>query len=138
MELPGRNSRIREPKPDNMGELVGSLLEGLAPLLLAGGGPPFAFFGHSLGAWVAWAAAQELMARGGPLPVALYVSGVRAPTLAGPEHDVDNAVTMHTLAPAPFWAAMERRYGPNPDLVGAHSRNNCALSIPRRQSQCCA
>ena len=26
---------------------------------------------------------------------------------------------MHRLPPADFWAAMDRRYGPNTDLVGS-------------------
>ena len=68
------------------------------------------------GAWVAYELACELQRRGGPLPARLYSSANRAPTLAGLSHDPD-PVLMHALPPDQFWAAMERRYGPNPDLV---------------------
>lgn len=40
---------------------------------------PFAFYGHSLGALVAFELARTLHARGGPMPVALAISGHRAP-----------------------------------------------------------
>ena len=40
---------------------------------------PFAFFGHSMGAVVAFELARWLRRRGQPLPAALFVSGARAP-----------------------------------------------------------
>ena len=61
---------------------------------------------------------QELAALGGPLPLKLYASANRSPLLAGACHDVDPTV-MHRLPGADFWAAMDRRYGRNPNLVGA-------------------
>lgn len=61
---------------------------------------------------------QELARRGGPLPLKLYSSANRSPLLAGAWHDVDPTL-MHRLPPADFWAAMDRRYGPNPNLVGS-------------------
>lgn len=58
------------------------------------------------------------------VPVTVPVDlGHRTPpdcVCAGVAHDVD-PTTMHQLAegsPGPFWAAMERRYGPNKNLVG--------------------
>ena len=112
VELPGRNSRMKEPRLENMSALVEAILQGIGPLLNEG---PFAFFGHSMGAWVAYSLTKELQRRGGPLPVTLFVSGNRSPTLAGIENDLD-PVSMHTLEPHDFWNAMERRYGENPDL----------------------
>mgnify|MGYP002387041263 CR=1 FL=1 len=55
VELPGHNSRTREAHLKSMQELVGALLAALLPLLE---GQPFALFGHSMGAWVAFALAQ--------------------------------------------------------------------------------
>ena len=40
---------------------------------------PFAFFGHSMGAVIAYELAQFLCKTGGPTPVKLYVSAARAP-----------------------------------------------------------
>jgi surfactin synthase thioesterase subunit len=128
VELPGRNTRINEPKPSSMAELVEAMVEALAPLLP---GRPFALFGHSMGAWVAFALAQELAARGLQLPLCLYVSGMRSATLAGMAHDVDGA-QMHTLPAAEFWAAMERRYGRNPDLVRAPAASRRAGRVCTR------
>jgi hypothetical protein len=73
---------------------------------------------------------QELAARGGPLPLKLYASANRSPLLAGACHDVDPTV-MHRLPAADFWAAMGRRYGRNPNLVGAlpwHS-SSCLVAM---------
>ena len=42
---------------------------------------PFALFGHSMGAGVAFELTRELRRRGRPLPQALIVSGARAPQL---------------------------------------------------------
>lgn len=118
VELPGRNSRMREAPVTSMQQLVESLLPALLPLLEQ---RPFAFFGHSMGAWVAYALTQELRRRGGPLPLKLYASANRSPLLAGPEHDVDPTV-MHLLPPESFWEALAARYGPNPSLEHAGIR----------------
>lgn len=40
----------------------------------------------------------------------------RAAALCGAEHDLD-ATRLHKLAADEFWAAFERRYGANPNLV---------------------
>jgi surfactin synthase thioesterase subunit len=56
-------------------ELVPSLADGLQPLL----DRPFAFFGHSMGALVAFELARELRRRAAPAPFLLGVSGYRAP-----------------------------------------------------------
>jgi surfactin synthase thioesterase subunit len=71
-----------------------------------------------MGAWVAWEMLQELTRRGLPLPVKLFVSGNRAPSLCGAAHDVDAGVAMHQLPSAEFWARFEQRYGHNATLVG--------------------
>lgn len=57
-----------------------ALLPALLPTLRA---RPFALFGHSAGSWVAYQLARELKTRGGPLPLKLYASANRSPTLAG-------------------------------------------------------
>jgi medium-chain acyl-[acyl-carrier-protein] hydrolase len=73
--LPGRESRAAEAPLIDMDALVSALAEALQPYL----GKPFAFFGHSMGAVVAFELAQHLRRKHQPLPKALYVSGVRAP-----------------------------------------------------------
>jgi medium-chain acyl-[acyl-carrier-protein] hydrolase len=45
---------------------------------------PFALFGHSMGAFVAFEVARQLRRMGGPLPTRLIVSAARAPQLPDP------------------------------------------------------
>jgi medium-chain acyl-[acyl-carrier-protein] hydrolase len=73
--LPGRESRANEPPAERIEELVSSLTAAIRTLL----DRPFAFFGHSMGAGIAFELARSLRRAGLRLPVALFVSGARAP-----------------------------------------------------------
>ncbi len=73
--LPGRESRMAEAPLRRMERLVAELAEAILPYLEQ----PFAFFGHSMGAVVAFELARRLRREKRPLPVALFVSGARAP-----------------------------------------------------------
>ncbi len=73
--LPGRESRMAEVPLRRMEPLVQALGEAIEPYL----GQPFAFFGHSMGAAVAFELARLLRREKRPLPAALLVSGARAP-----------------------------------------------------------
>ncbi|MFN3647975.1 MAG: thioesterase II family protein [Armatimonadota bacterium] len=75
--MPGRESRIAEVPFTRMAPLVERLATALEPWL----DRECAFFGHSLGALVAFELARELARRGLPLPRRLFLSGRRAPTL---------------------------------------------------------
>lgn len=116
MELPGTNSRLREPKVSHMQTLVGQVAAGLRPYLEPGQ-PPVLLWGHSMGAWIAFELARAMAAPGSGLqpPARLFASANRAPSLAGREHNPDHHV-MHQLDDSSFWRVCEQRYGPNPDL----------------------
>lgn len=75
VQPPGRESRIGEPSVSGLDALVDLLVGELARELR----PPFALFGHSMGALVAWRLAVRLAADGRAQPERLYVSGHRAP-----------------------------------------------------------
>lgn len=75
VRLPGRESRIGEPPLERMEPLVEALLAEIAPFLRA----PFHFFGHSMGAGIAFELARALRRARLPLPASLHVSGARAP-----------------------------------------------------------
>jgi acyl transferase domain-containing protein/surfactin synthase thioesterase subunit/acyl carrier protein len=75
LEYPGHGSRMAQPLRASMAELVAAITADLAGKLNA----RFAFLGHSLGALVAFACARELAVRGGPGPVALFVSSAAGP-----------------------------------------------------------
>eukprot|EP00873_Tetraselmis_striata_P035728 jgi/Tetstr1/455992/TSEL_042770.t1 len=119
IELPGRNSRLGEPKAIDMKSLVMALADGVAPILEEG--KPYAVFGHSMGAWIGYELVQELQRRGVQLPLRLYVSANRAPQLAGVEHDV-HPVELHKLGFSEFWEAFEQRYGRIAELKDASVR----------------
>lgn len=75
VRLPGRESRASEPPVERMEILVGRLLEAIGPYTVG----PFAFFGHSMGAGLAFELTRALRRARLPLPRSLHVSGARAP-----------------------------------------------------------
>lgn len=81
VELPGRGMRLGEPPIPALMPLVEAMLTGLAPWM----DRPFAFFGHSMGALIAFEATRVLRRRRQALPALLAVSGYRAPHLDDPE-----------------------------------------------------
>jgi medium-chain acyl-[acyl-carrier-protein] hydrolase len=81
IQLPGREDRVREPPMTSFPELAAAIAYVL-PL-----DRPFGFFGHSLGALIAFEVARELRRRGLPGPASLVVSGAHAPQMpfSGPQ-----------------------------------------------------
>jgi medium-chain acyl-[acyl-carrier-protein] hydrolase len=75
VQLPGREERIRERPLTSAGELARHIVPTLLPHL----DKPFAFFGHSMGALMAYEVAQHLRLCGRPEPKMLIVSARRAP-----------------------------------------------------------
>jgi surfactin synthase thioesterase subunit len=112
IELPGRNSRMRENRFTSMKDLVNAMVDNLVNEFRR---LPYAILGHSLGAWIAYELVQELRRRHEPLPVKIYVSANRAPHLCEKKHDV-HPVHLHKLSYPLFWKAFFDRYGANKDL----------------------
>ncbi|MGA2857951.1 MAG: thioesterase II family protein [Candidatus Sulfotelmatobacter sp.] len=77
VQFPGRGTRLMETPFTQLAPLVQALAQGLFPLL----NKPFAFFGHSLGALVAFELARQLRRKSGVQPVRLFVSADRAPQI---------------------------------------------------------
>jgi surfactin synthase thioesterase subunit/glycosyltransferase involved in cell wall biosynthesis len=75
VRLPGRETRLAEAPFERMAPLIGALASAIEPYIAGG----FAFFGHSMGAAVAFELARELRRRKLPLPKMLIASGARAP-----------------------------------------------------------
>lgn len=80
IQLPAREDRFHEPPLTDLDDL----LDALAPSLLPYLDRPFAFFGHSLGAIVAWELARTVRRAYGREPVTMIVSGCRALQLRRP------------------------------------------------------
>jgi surfactin synthase thioesterase subunit len=107
IQLPGREGRLSEPLITDFTVLQQQLANELTPHIAR----PFAFFGHSMGAIVAYETARELRRRGLPLPVQIYVSGRRAPTL--PNLDPP----LHLLPDRDFIAELKRRFAGLPAVI---------------------
>ncbi|MFC7986258.1 thioesterase II family protein [Streptomyces sp. NPDC057336] len=74
VQYPGRQDRRAEPPATDLETLADRIAEGLVPWT----DRPYALFGHSMGALVAFEAARRLRAAGHG-PVELFVSGHHAP-----------------------------------------------------------
>jgi medium-chain acyl-[acyl-carrier-protein] hydrolase len=107
VQLPGREARFGEPAITRMRPLVAALAEGLAPEL----DRPFALFGHSLGALLAYELARCLRDTDRPGPVHLFASGSAAPHARPPRTPV------HALPEAEFIAELRRRGGTPPAVL---------------------
>ncbi len=80
VQLPGRGRRVGDPRFVDLDALLDDLEAHLSESLSV----PHAFFGHSMGALVAYGLARRRQAAGHPLPRALLVSAYSAPHLAPP------------------------------------------------------
>jgi medium-chain acyl-[acyl-carrier-protein] hydrolase len=109
VQLPGRECRLAEPPARNLGRLVADLASGILPMLDV----PFAFFGHSLGAIVAFEVARELARRRSPLPTHLFLSA-HGPATATPPSE-----PFHTLPEDEFLKKVQQ-LGGLPDAVVRH------------------
>ncbi|GAB2721697.1 thioesterase II family protein [Kitasatospora kifunensis] len=81
VRLPGRESRLGEARITDVELLLRELDEHLGPMLEQG---PYAFYGHSLGALVAYRFAEHRIRAGLRAPVAVLVGACMAPHLSNP------------------------------------------------------
>lgn len=100
VQLPGRETQLAEPPITDIGRMVQAVIRGLAPAFDA----PFALFGHSMGALIAFEVARQLRAQFGLAPVHLFISGRRAP------HLPDNDVPISHLPEPAFVEQFSQRY----------------------------
>ncbi|MCG8421694.1 MAG: alpha/beta fold hydrolase [Proteobacteria bacterium] len=87
VQLPGRENRLRDAPFRRIEPLIERLADALQPYL----DRPFAFFGHSMGALVAFELAQTLRRHGRACPAYFFASARRAPHLAGDKN------SLHTM-----------------------------------------
>jgi medium-chain acyl-[acyl-carrier-protein] hydrolase len=106
LQLPGRGPRFLEPPIVDLGEL----LDAIEPHVMTLVDAPFALFGHSMGAIIAFELAQRMRRRGAPRPVHVFLSGCCIPqrlALAPPMHHLPDEELIDEL----------RRLGGTPDEV---------------------
>lgn len=101
IDLPGRGAQVACALIDHMGPMVERLVTALEPLLDL----PFAFFGHSMGALIAFELCHALRKLGRRTPEHLFVSAVRPPHLFPIEDPV------HVLPDKQFIARLQQLDG---------------------------
>jgi surfactin synthase thioesterase subunit len=99
--LPGRESRWSDQPIADLPVLATTLAAALHPLL----SQPYALFGHSMGALIAFELARVLRHRKLPPPMHLFVSAARAP------HIPDREPPVHHLPDVLLWNTVSRDYG---------------------------
>ncbi len=109
VQLPGRENRFREEPYRALEPLADEAVRVLASRLV----PPFAFFGHSMGAVLAFEIARRLHRAGLDLPAHLFVSGRTAPRTPNEEDPI------HDLPRQEFFDAL-RRFAGTPEEVLQH------------------
>jgi surfactin synthase thioesterase subunit len=119
IQLPGREGRLRERLHLSIETLVPSLIEEMLPLL----DRPFAFYGHSLGATVAFECARRVRRNLRLEPVHMFIGASQAPQLAW-THSL-----MRSLPEDQFLGEMAKRYGALPAEVMTE-REMRALVVP--------
>jgi medium-chain acyl-[acyl-carrier-protein] hydrolase len=107
MQLPGRDGRRDHQPFSDLADLVPELVRNIHPHL----GSRFAFFGHSLGAIVAFEVVRELRRRHDIEPVHLFAAARRAP------HHPNDEAPVHRLPDHAFVEAVRRRWGGIPEEV---------------------
>ncbi len=106
IQLPGRESRLRERPYERLTELVGALSTIIRPLLDV----PFAFFGHSMGALVSFELARAVRREYGLTADHLFASAWRAPQLP-------LGTALHRLPEAEFVEKLQARFSGIPEGV---------------------
>lgn len=125
--LPGREGRLREVPLTRLTSLVDLINSEIRPLL----NKPFAFFGHSMGAIVAFELARILRRENGLEAEHLFISGRRAPQLPR-----DEPITYHL--PDPEFTQALRDLNGTPNAVLEHPElMNLMMPLLRADFEVC-
>lgn len=106
VQLPGRESRLREPRIKSATALAEAVADAIGPYL----DRPYALFGYSMGALLAFETARALRRRGQPLPAHLFAAAFRAP------HAPPAVPPMARLARDELVGAVRKHYQPPEDV----------------------
>jgi len=125
--LPGREGRLREAPLTRLTQLVHLLNAEIRPLL----NKPFAFFGHSMGAVIAFELARILRRESGIEPQHLFISGRRAPQLPR-----DEPITYH-LPETEFIEAVRNLNGTPTEVLDHPELMNLMIPLLRADFEVC-
>ncbi|GAB4197012.1 MAG: alpha/beta fold hydrolase [Wenzhouxiangellaceae bacterium] len=123
---PGREARASEPPERDLEAIVEPLSQAILPYL----DKPFAFFGHSMGAYVAYELSRRLEQRHGIRPEHLFLSAAGAPHLPEPH-------PIHHLPPAEFLRALLRLNGFPREVLSDARQVRQSLPVLRADFSAC-
>ncbi|HEV2863952.1 MAG TPA: alpha/beta fold hydrolase [Pyrinomonadaceae bacterium] len=127
VQMPGRETRLRERPFTDLRSLVREVARALAPGL----DTPFALFGHSMGALISFELARELRREHGVEPVHLFVSGRRAPQIPYTHP------SLHDLPEPEFVEQLRRLNGTPAEVFGQPELLQLLLPRLRADFQLC-
>lgn len=125
-QLPGRESRVGEPALRRLDPLVEALYEAILPRLDL----PYAFFGHSMGALVAFELTRRLRRAGAPQPSRLLLAAFRAPQLPNPN------IRIHHM-PDEVLKTVLRKEGTPPEVLDNVELMRALLPMLRADFELC-
>jgi len=105
LELAGHGRRMTEPFSASLDEVIADLLVTVTPAVRTG---PYAIYGHSMGATIAYELVKALDSVGLPPPLALFLSGRNPPHYSYPQRN------LHVLDDETFLEEI-RKLGGTPD-----------------------
>ena len=107
LQLPGRGTRLTESPLTEIEPLVAKVSDVIKATSL----PRFAFFGHSMGALIAYEVCRALRRIGAPLPEVMFLSGRSAPHLS------DKRDVVSSLPDAAFLSRLSELGGTPPEIL---------------------
>lgn len=127
VQFPGREHRLMEPAFTRMDALIAALHEVIAAYL----DRPFAIFGHSMGALVAFELTRALRRMGLRQPQQLFLSAHRAPQLP------DRRAPIHTLPDEELWEQLRRLDGTPEEVLANRELMELITPALRADFQLC-
>lgn len=125
VQYPGRATRLNEAPCTALVPLLDDIEQAILSLL----DRPFAFFGHSMGATVAFELSRRLHAAGKPVPVHLFLSGRNAPQLPATRQPI------HALPENEFIDAMRNMNGTPAEILEHRELMEMMMPIIRADFQ---
>src|SRR5215471_3592490 len=107
VELPGRGGRLKEPPFCRLSDLIASLVAPISQLLDV----PYVFFGHSMGATIAFELTRALRRSKVGEPERLFVSGRAAPDI------LDSERLTYDLPDADLIGELQKLNGTPPEVL---------------------
>ncbi|MDE1461043.1 thioesterase II family protein [Spartinivicinus poritis] len=119
--LPGRGIRFDETPIDQLDCLTNKLLSAITPYL----NRPYAFFGHSMGALIAYELTQKICQAGLTQPEHLFVSGRQAPHLSRKKNNI------HHLSDNELKVELKQLNGTPQDVLNSDELMELMLPVVR-------